>query len=134
MNCFADTNVSIAYIFSIDPLNNKSMAIFREYDNIFWSKLVKRECKKVFKNKRKILVKFFKDLANDLKPDDFHDFKFMDLKKYVMRNYSEVKKREQISSSLRKFWDQYVTEQFPTYNSFQQSIQNCLNDLRNLVY
>lgn len=133
MNCFADTNVSIAYIFSIDPLNNKSMAIFREYDNIFWSKLVKRECKKVFKNKRKILVKFFKDLANDLKPDDFHDFKFMDLKKYVMRNYSEVKKREQISSSLRKFWDQYVTEQFPTYNSFQQSIQNCLNDLRNLV-
>ena len=80
MNSFVDTNVSIAYIFSIDPLNNKSMAVFREYDNIYWSKLVKKEYKKVFKNKRKILVKFYKDLANDIKPDDFHDFKFNNLK------------------------------------------------------
>ena len=66
MNSFVDTNVAIAYIFSIDPLNNKSMAVFREYDNIYWSKLVKKEYKKVFKNKRKILVKFYKDLANDI--------------------------------------------------------------------
>ena len=29
MNSFVDTNVSIAYIFSIDPLNNKSLAVFR---------------------------------------------------------------------------------------------------------
>ena len=41
MNSFVDTNVSIAYIFSIDPLNNKSMSVFREYDDIYWSKLVK---------------------------------------------------------------------------------------------
>ena len=76
MNSFVDTNVSIAYIFSIDPLNNKSMVVFSEYDNIYLSKLVKNECKKVFKNKRKILVKFYKDLANDLEPKNFHDFKF----------------------------------------------------------
>ena len=46
MNSFVDTNVAIAYIFSIDPLNNKSMAVFREYDNIYWSKFVKREFNK----------------------------------------------------------------------------------------
>ena len=43
MNSFVDTNVSIAFIFSIDPLNNKSMAVFREYDNIYWSKIVKKK-------------------------------------------------------------------------------------------
>jgi predicted nucleic acid-binding protein len=134
MNSFVDTNVSIAYIFSIDPLNNKSLAVFREYDNIFWSKLVKNECKAVFKNKRKILVKFYKDLADDLKPDNFHDFRFNDLKKYVMRNYSDARKRDQILSSLKRFWDNYINERFPTYNSFAKAIKNCLNDLKNLVY
>ena len=134
MNSFVDTNVSIAYIFSIDPLNNKSMAVFREYNDIYWSKLVKGECKKVFKNKRKILVKFYKDLANDIKPDDFHDFKFNNLKKYVIKNYSKGKKRDQILSSLEKFWDNYVGEQFPTYTSFNQAIQSCLGDLKRFVY
>ena len=134
MNSFVDTNVSIAYIFSIDPLNNKSMSVFREYDDIYWSKLVKSECKDVFKSKRKILVNFYKDLKNDLKPEDFHDFEFNDLKKYVLRNYPKGKRRDQILSSLRKFWDTYVNERFPTYNSFIQAIQICLNDLRNLVY
>lgn len=134
MNSFVDTNVSIAFIFSIDPLNNKSMAVFREYDNIYWSKLVKKEYKKVFKNKRKILVKFYKDLANDIKPDDFHDFKFNNLKKYVIKNYSKGKKRDQILSSLEKFWDNYVGEQFPTCASFNQAIQNCLGDLKRFVY
>ena len=67
------------------------MAVFRKYDNIFWSELVKNECHDVFKNKRKILVKFYKDGGNDLKPETFHNFKFNDLKRYVMRNYSVAK-------------------------------------------
>ena len=134
MNSFVDTNVSIAYIFSIDPLNNKSMAVFREYDNIYWSKLVKSECGNVFKSKRKILVKFFNDLANDVNPEDFHDFKFNDLENYLMRKYSDGKKRDNILSSLRKFWDNYVNERFPTYNSFIQAVQVCLNDLKSLIY
>lgn len=134
MNSFVDTNVSIAYIFSIDPLNNKSLTVFREYDKIFWSKFVKKECNKVFKNKRKILFKFYKDLANDITSENFHDFKFEDLQKYVMRNYSKGRKRNQILSSLRKFWDSYVEDQFPDYNSFNRAIQNCLNDLKQFVY
>ena len=35
MKSFVDTNVSIAYMFSIDPLNNKSMSVFKEYERIF---------------------------------------------------------------------------------------------------
>lgn len=122
------------YIFSIDPLNNKSMSVFRQYNKIYWSKFVKNECNKVFKNKRSILVKFYKDLSNDLKPENFHDFKFSDLKKHVMSNYSKGKKRDQILSSLEKFWDSYVKEQFPTYASFNQAVQNCLGDLKRLIY
>ena len=134
MNSFVDTNVAISYMFSIDPLNNKSMAVFREYDDIFWSNLVKSECRIVFKNKKKILVKFYKDLADDIKPENFHDFKFEDLKKYVLNNYPNGKKCDQILSSLKKFWDSYVNQRFPSYNSFIKAIKNCLSDLKNLVY
>lgn len=134
MNSFVDTNVAISYMFSIDPLNNKSMAVFREYDDIFWSNLVKSECRIVFKNKKKILVKFYKDLADDIKPENFQDFQFEDLKKYVLNNYPNGKKRDQILSSLKKFWDSYVNQRFPSYNSFIKAIKNCLSDLKNLVY
>lgn len=134
MNSFVDTNVAISYMFSIDPLNNKSMAVFREYDDIFWSNLVKSECRIVFKNKKKILVKFYKDLADDIKPENFQDFQFEDLKKYVLNNYPNGKKRDQILSSLKKFWDNYVNQRFPSYNSFIKAIKNCLSDLKNLVY
>ncbi len=134
MNSFVDTNVAISYMFSIDPLNNKSVAVFREYDDIFWSNLVKSECRIVFKNKKKILVKFYKDLADDIKPENFHDFKFEDLKKYVLNNYPNGKKCDQILSSLKKFWDSYVNQRFPSYNSFIKAIKNCLSDLKNLVY
>ena len=51
-----------------------------------------------------------------------------------MRNYSDDKKRVQILSSLNKFWDTYVDERFPTYTSFTQAVQYCLDDLKNLVY
>lgn len=134
MNSFVDTNVSIAYMFSIDPLNNKSMSVFKEYECIFWSKLVKNECKQVFKNKRKILVKFYKDLVKYLKPENFHNFSLKDLKEYVFRNYSKGKNREQILSSLDKFWYNYVNESFPTYDSFVQAINDCLKDLKHLIY
>ena len=110
------------------------MTVFRQYNKIYWSKFVRNECNKVFKNKRSILVQFYKDLANDLKPENFHDFKFGDLKKHVMRNYSKGKKRDQILSSLEKFWDSYVKERFPTYVSFNQAVQNCLSDLKRLTY
>ena len=49
-------------------------------------------------------------------------------------NYSKGRKRDQILSSLRKFWDSYVEDQFPNYTSFNQAIKNCLDDLKSLVY
>ena len=53
MNSFVDTNVPIGFMFSIDPLNNKSISAFREYDNIFWSNCVKKEYIKVFDDDRR---------------------------------------------------------------------------------
>ena len=67
MNSFVDTNVSIAYSFLIDPLNNHSRNAFSEYANIFWSELVKKEFNKVFISKKEVLVRFYKKLLNDLK-------------------------------------------------------------------
>ena len=53
MNSFVDTNVAISYIFSIDPLNNKSMAVFREYDDFFGQILLKVNAELYLKIKRK---------------------------------------------------------------------------------
>lgn len=134
MNSFVDTNVSIGFIFSIDPLNNKSISVFNEYDNIFWSKCVKKESVKVFKNKRQILTKFFKDLLNNLSHDDFNEFTVDDLENHVLMNYPPNKNSKQILSSITKFWDNYVKESFPTYDSFINSITQCLFDLRISTY
>ncbi len=134
MHSFVDTNVSIAFMFSIDPFNNKAMSIFREYKHIFWSKCVKDESEKVFKNKQKLLIKFFKDLSNNLKPEDFQDFTYNDLKRYFYRNYPKNRKREQISSSLEKFWSKYVDERSPNYDSFINAVNKCLSDLKISTY
>lgn len=134
MNSFVDTNVPIGFMFSIDPLNNKSISAFKEYDNIFWSNCVKKEYIKVFDDKRRILTKFFKDLSNNLTRDDFHEFTSEDLKNHVLMNYPPNKNRKKILSSLNKFWDDYVNELFPTYDSFKDSIRKCLFDLRVSIY
>ena len=134
MISFVDTNVPIAYIFSLDPLNHKSLTVFKEYDKIYWSKLVKNEYENVFKDKKRSLIMFYNDLANCLKEENFHDFSLNDLRTYVMKNYSPSKRRKQILSSLEMFWDNYVDERFPTYNFFVEAIHDCLDDLRILTY
>ena len=43
MECFLDTNIPLAYVFSIEPNHKKANYIFNEYDKLFWSKLVLNE-------------------------------------------------------------------------------------------
>lgn len=71
MNSFVDTNVSIAYLFSIDPFNKKSISIFNNYNKILWSFHVKNKCQKVFKSKLKILKRFFYNLKDYLSNADY---------------------------------------------------------------
>lgn len=134
MSSFVDTNVSIGYIFAIDPLNNKSINVFKRYAPLLWSKVVKKECNDVFKKKKNILVKFYENLRINFNAENFHDFQFDDLKKYVYENYSEDEAYEQILSSLNTFWYGYVVDSFPIYESFMRAIDACLNDLRILSY
>lgn len=129
MNSFVDTNVSIAYTFRIDPFNNNSVNAFEDYDLIFWSNFVKEEFNKVFISKKDVLVRFYKKLLRDLKEDKNIKLTLKNLMKYVKNgNYIE-KEFKQIESSLNVFWTYYVNESFPSYDSIESAINNCLKDL-----
>ena len=135
MNSFVDTNVSIAYTFLIDPLNNNSINSFREYVNIFWSKLVKKEFNNVFISKKEVLVRFYKKLLNDLKQESIHNLTIDDLEKYVKQGNYSKRDYNQIKGSLSYFWDRYlVNESFPSLVSLENAIDLCLRDLRIMSY
>ena len=134
MNSFVDTNVSIAYTFSIDPLNNNSRKVFKDYENILWSNNVKKEFHKVFLAKSDSLVTFYEGLVVDIEHGNFHDFTLDNLEKHVKRNYSKDKDYNQILSSLKPFWEEYVGEYLPNYLSFKSAIEECKRDLRIKIY
>lgn len=130
MNSFVDTNVSIAYVFLIDPLNNKSINFFRRYNSIFWSNLVKKEFNKVFVSKKEVLVKFYKKLLKDLKEGKVLNLTLNDLKRYVIQENYPKNDHNQIKGSLSSFWHRYVNEKFPSVNCLENAINLCLRDLR----
>ena len=134
MNSFVDTNVSIAYSFLIDPLNNHSRNAFSEYANIFWSELVKKEFNKVFISKKEVLVRFYKKLLNDLKQGNIFNLTFDDLEKYVKQGNYRKKDFNQIKGSLYSFFFIYVDETFPSADLLENAINLCLRDLRIMVY
>lgn len=130
MNCFVDTNVPIAFIFRIDPFNHKSNSVFRRYDSIFWSEFVKCECEKAFNKKLNILTRFYRGLLKDLKIDGFNDFSFKDLIRYFRQKSYDGKDGKRIESSLSVFWDEYVSESFPSYENFKTAVTSCIHDLQ----
>lgn len=134
MNSFVDTNVSIAYTFLIDPFINYSRKVFREYVNIFWSELVKKEFNKVFISKKDVLVNFYKKLLKDLKQGNILNITLHDLQKYVKQGNYSKKDFNQIKGSLSYFWDRYVDESFPSVYSLENAINLCLRDLKIMVY
>ena len=129
MNAFVDTNVPIAYTFLIDPLNFKSISVFNKYENIYWSKCVKLEFNDVFRKKRTILINFYKGLLLDLKKDFFDNYSLDDLISYARNKNLTEYEYEKIKTSLSKFWDNYVNEQWPNLDIIISSINNCLFDL-----
>ena len=134
MNAFIDTNVSIAYVFLIDPLNKPSSSVFRNYENIFFSELVKLEFDDVFYKKLEILIKFFKKIRRDLKKGKLVEITLNNLKRYAKDENYTKKELKHIINSLTIFWDKYVNERFPNANSFKIAIDKCLKDLKILTY
>ena len=133
MNAFVDTNIPIAYTFLIDPLNYKSVSVFNKYKNFYWSNCVKSEFNKVFREKRKILIKFYKGLLLYLKKEFSNYYSFNDLKKYLYNKNFTKKEYGKIKSSLSNFWENYVKESYPTLENMDSSINDCLNDLNNSI-
>lgn len=134
MDSFVDTNVAIAYSFSLDPLNFKSNRVFKKYNTIYWSNTVENEYKKVFKNKLKLLKEYFKDLKSFLMNDDYTDISFKSLVSFInKKNYSD-KDKKKIKSSLSVFWNKYLDNELPSKNDVLNAIDCCLFDLSSNIY
>ena len=128
MDSFTDTNVPIAYSFTLEPFNIKANSIFNMYHNIYWSNNVKMEYDYVFDEKLGYLSEYFLDLRSCLLDKDYVEVSLTKLLSFLDKNYSnDIKKR--IKTSLHRFWDIYVNNKYPTKNDFLEAIQYYLIDL-----
>lgn len=134
MDSFVDTNVAIAYSFSLDPLNINSNRVFKKYNQIYWSNTVENEYKKVFKNKFKLLKKYFKDLKSFLMNDDYTDISFKILVSFINKKNYSYKDKKKIESSLHVFWNNYLGNELPSKDDVLNAIDCCLFDLLSNVY
>ena len=67
MDSFVDTNIPIAYVFSIDPHNKRAISVYENYDNIFWSNKVYMEFSDRCFEKLNNLLEFYQTFEFDLK-------------------------------------------------------------------
>ena len=61
MDSFLDTNVPLAYVFSIEPINITDSNVLKTYDKYYWSDNVRIEFDYRFDQKQTTLSSFFND-------------------------------------------------------------------------
>lgn len=109
MNCFLDTNVIIAYIFSLDNLNKYSKCIVFKSDNKYYSYNVKKEVDKVFYRKNFDFERFFSKVSLEL--DAFNDFELLSRSELqnCIDNFDNIGNFNvnDMHSSFEKMWNEF---------------------------
>lgn len=104
---FYDTNIPLAYVFSIEPNHKKSKYIFNEYDEVYWSQIVKIEFNNRFDKKFQSLIEFYQMLYFEFKNSIKNFIIFTDIKFYLKNKKYESKEEEDLFESLSLFWNYY---------------------------
>ena len=95
MDSFLDTNVPLAYVFSIEPMNTIAKKIFEEYDKYFWSNNVRIEFSHRFNQKQTTLSSFFNDLQYNVENSHTTYFKKHEMMQFAYNwNYDSEKQRK----------------------------------------
>ncbi len=136
MDSFVDTNIPIAYVFSIDPHNKKSEFIFDNYDAIYWSKNVYDEFSLRCDEKLCNLIEFYEDFEYDLENWPKEVVRKKDMIKYLNgKNYEDEKFYKDIKSSFDPILDRYVESiDFVNVEVMLNGIHLFIDDLKANIY
>lgn len=109
MNSFLDSNVIIAYIFSLDSLHDASKTLIFDSDNNYYSFNVKEEVNRVFARKNFEFKTFFSKLMLDMmKLNDVNILGRESLHRSI-DNYEAIGNlsNENLHESFEKIWNQF---------------------------
>ncbi len=109
MNSFLDTNVPLAYVFSIEPMNTIAKKIFSMYDKYFWSNNVRIEFDHRFNQKQTTLSSFFNDFQYHVEKSNSAYFTKGKMMSFAHNWHciSEKQKRD-IIQATKNFWEKYL--------------------------
>lgn len=109
MDSFLDTNIPLAYVFSIEPNNTIAKKIFGEYDKYFWSDNVRVEFDHRFNQKQTTLVSFFNDFHYQLDKSNSAYFTKSKMISFAYNWYwTNDKQKKDILQAVKNFWDKYL--------------------------
>ena len=110
MDSFLDTNVHLAYVFSIEPMNIIAKKIFRLYDKYFWSNYVRQEFEHWFNQKQTSLYSFFNDLQYTIEKSNKTYFTKHEMMQFAYGwDYESEKQQKGIIQAAKNFLEYIFT-------------------------
>lgn len=108
MDSFLDTNVPLAYVFSIEPRNTIAKKIFEIYDKNFWSDNVRIEFEHRFDQKQTTLSSFFNDFQYHVEKSNNTYFEKRKMIQFAQNwYYTSEKQQKDIIQATNNFWVKY---------------------------
>lgn len=136
MDSFLDTNVPLAYVFSIEPLNTIAKKVFEEYDKYFWSDNVRIEFNHRFNQKQTTLSSFFNDLQYTVEKSHNTHFTRHEIIKFARNHdHDSEKQQKDIIQATKNFWNIYLPyNSRPEKMELENKLRDFLMDLNNITY
>lgn len=136
MDSFLDTNVPLAYVFSIEPKNTIAKKIFKLYDKYFWSNNVRQEFEHRFDQKQTTLSSFFNDLKRNVEKSNTTYFTKREMMQFAHAwDYDSEKQQKDIIQAAKNFWNIYLPyTPRPEKRELENKLREFLMDLNSRTY
>lgn len=109
MDSFLDTNVPLAYVFSIEPNNTIAKKVFGMYDKFFWSDNVRGEFDHRYNQKQTTLSSFFNDFQYHVEKSNNTYFTKGKMMSFAHNWYcTSDKQKKDILQAANNFWQKYL--------------------------
>ena len=136
MDSFLDTNVPLAYVFSIEPKNTIAKKIFKLYDKYFWSNNVRQEFEHRFNQKQTTLSSFFNELQHNVEKSNTAYFTKREMMQFADDwDYDSEKQQKDIIQAAKNFWKIYLPyTSRPEKMELENKLREFLMDLNSRTY
>ena len=136
MDSFLDTNIPLAYVFSIEPNNTIAEKIFERYEKYFWSDNVRIEFDHRFDQKQTALSSFFNEFQYNVEKSYTEYFTKGKMINFAKNwDYASEKQKNDIFRAINDFWKKYLPyNSKPSKIELENILEEFLMDLNSRIY